>query len=70
MANKRKKGKKLYGFWITDHEHEVMQEAAKRCGFENVSDYLKWAAIEQIAINEKRRELDDLGVRGSSELCQ
>ena len=55
MANQRKKGKRLYGFWVTDEEHALLQEAARKCGFENVSDYIKWVAIERPPAGYKPR---------------
>ena len=47
MPNQRKEGKKLVTFWLDDDEKNLLKQAARFAGFTNVTDYMKWVAIEQ-----------------------
>lgn len=47
MANQRKQGKRLVGFFATDEEQALLKEGARLAGFETMADYLRWVAQHQ-----------------------
>ena len=47
MANQRKAGKRLVGFFATEEEQALLKQGAKLAGFETMADYLRWVAQNQ-----------------------
>lgn len=47
VANQRKEGKVMVGFFATEEEKALLNEAARLAGFTSLADYLRWIARHQ-----------------------
>jgi hypothetical protein len=52
MSGPHDPDKKLVNFWATDDEKALLQAAARKAGFSNLADYLRWIAETQPAPGE------------------
>lgn len=72
MANVRKKDKRMAGVWFTKSEWETVERLQNATGFDNLSDFLKWAAIENILAKERGEDKTKNAKQGQSrsyDLC-